>query len=128
MSLSAPSFPTTLAARPASRGSDPAQRQELADLTLARLRAARDADPVTRQSIVEDVVVSHLWLADSVARRFRDRGEDADNLQQIYSRIINYAIAERPSDMVITTHVCRGNFRSTWISLWWMKPPCSTCC
>ena len=29
------------------------------------------------------MVVSHLWLADSVARRFRDRGEDADDLRQI---------------------------------------------
>jgi RNA polymerase sigma-B factor len=65
------------------RGSDPAQRQELADLTLARLRAARDADPATRQSLFDDVVVSHLWLADSVARRFRDRGEDIDDLRQI---------------------------------------------
>jgi RNA polymerase sigma-B factor len=65
------------------RGSDQAQRQELADLTLARLRAARDADAATRQSLFDDVVVSHLWLADSVARRFRDRGEDIDDLRQI---------------------------------------------
>ena len=27
--------------------------------------------------------MSHLWLADSVARRFRDRGEDAEDLRQI---------------------------------------------
>ena len=52
-------------------------------LTLDRLRAARDADPETRRALVEEVVVSHLWLADSVARRFRDRGEDADDLRQI---------------------------------------------
>jgi RNA polymerase sigma-B factor len=61
----------------------PAQRQELADLTLERLRAARDADGQTRQNLFDEVVVSHLWLADSVARRFRDRGEDADDLRQI---------------------------------------------
>jgi 5-methyltetrahydropteroyltriglutamate--homocysteine methyltransferase len=30
--------------------------------------------------------------------------------------VINEAIKDRPSDMTITTHVCRGNFRSTWIS------------
>ena len=83
MSLSSPTFFPSSTVRPASRTSDPAQRQELADLTLARLRAARDADPVTRQSLIEDVVVSHLWLADSVARRFRDRGEDAEDLRQI---------------------------------------------
>ena len=67
----------------AARRSDPAQRHELAALTLVRLRAARKADPETRRSLVEAVVVSHLWLADAVARRFRDRGEDADDLRQI---------------------------------------------
>jgi len=30
--------------------------------------------------------------------------------------VINQAIDGRPSDMAVTTHVCRGNFRSTWIS------------
>jgi len=47
----------------------------------------------------------------------RERGDDPDGLQEIYARVINYAIAERPDDMTITTHVCRGNFRSTWISV-----------
>ncbi len=46
----------------------------------------------------------------------RERGDNPDGMQEIYARVINYAIAERPADMTITTHVCRGNFRSTWIS------------
>jgi RNA polymerase sigma-B factor len=74
---------TALGGSRVPRGADPAQRLELAELTLARLRAARDADPATRQSLFDDVVVSHLWLADSVARRFRDRGEDLEDLRQI---------------------------------------------
>src|SRR4029450_4515914 len=49
-------------------------------------------------------------------QKARDRGDNPDGLQQIYARIINYALAEKPADMVISTHVCRGNFRSTWIS------------
>ena len=52
--------------------------------------------------------------AADLARTYR--GDDPDGLQEIYARVINYAIAERPADMTITTHVCRGNFRSTWIS------------
>jgi 5-methyltetrahydropteroyltriglutamate--homocysteine methyltransferase len=36
-------------------------------------------------------------------------------LQQNYARVINAALEGKPADMVITTHVCRGNFRSTWI-------------
>lgn len=84
MFLSSPAHAAPSAGgRIATKVSEAAQRQELAELTMERLRAARDADPETRRSIVEEVVVSHLWLADSVARRFRDRGEEADDLRQI---------------------------------------------
>ena len=33
-----------------------------------------------------------------------------------YTTLINDSIKDKPADMTITTHVCRGNFRSTWIS------------
>jgi 5-methyltetrahydropteroyltriglutamate--homocysteine methyltransferase len=63
----------------------------------------------------DDTVWAYLCSQDELDKA-RARGDNPDNLQEIYARVINYAIAERPSDMVITTHVCRGNFRSTWIS------------
>ena len=40
--------------------------------------------------------------------------------------MINEAIKDRPSDMIITTHVCRGNFRSTWISEGGYEPVAET--
>jgi 5-methyltetrahydropteroyltriglutamate--homocysteine methyltransferase len=46
----------------------------------------------------------------------RERGENLDKLGETYARVVNYAVAEKPADMVITGHVCRGNFRSSWIS------------
>jgi 5-methyltetrahydropteroyltriglutamate--homocysteine methyltransferase len=46
----------------------------------------------------------------------RQRGDDPDELPEKYARMINTALAAKPADMTITTHVCRGNFRSTWIS------------
>jgi 5-methyltetrahydropteroyltriglutamate--homocysteine methyltransferase len=49
-------------------------------------------------------------------KKAHDRGLNADRLQQDYARVINAALEGKPADMVITTHVCRGNFRSTWIS------------
>jgi 5-methyltetrahydropteroyltriglutamate--homocysteine methyltransferase len=56
-------------------------------------------------------------LCDPVERQHsRERGDDPDNLTPHYARMINTAVAGRPSDMVITMHVCRGNFRSTWIA------------
>ena len=30
--------------------------------------------------------------------------------------MLNHAISGRPADMVITMHLCRGNFRSSWIA------------
>jgi 5-methyltetrahydropteroyltriglutamate--homocysteine methyltransferase len=46
----------------------------------------------------------------------RDRMPMADNLPQIYQDVINTALKAKPADMTITTHVCRGNFRSTWVA------------
>ena len=45
-----------------------------------------------------------------------ERGINTDRLAERYAALINACLADKPDDMVITTHVCRGNFRSTWIS------------
>src|ERR1700744_1648326 len=73
----------------------------------------------------DDTVWAYLCSQDEL-KKSRERGDNPDGLQQIYARIINYAIAEKPADMVITTHVCRGNFRSTWISSGGYEPVAET--
>lgn len=45
-----------------------------------------------------------------------DRGDDPDQLMTAYRDVINAATKDRPDDMVITTHTCRGNFKSTFIA------------
>ena len=45
-----------------------------------------------------------------------DRGDDPDKLIYIYRDVINTATAAKPADMTITTHTCRGNFKSTFIA------------
>ncbi len=42
------------------------------------------------------------------------RGDDADHLHETYVRNINAALAGRPDGLTVTTHMCRGNFRSSW--------------
>jgi 5-methyltetrahydropteroyltriglutamate--homocysteine methyltransferase len=42
------------------------------------------------------------------------RGDDADHLHETYVRNINAALAGRPEGLTVTTHLCRGNFRSSW--------------
>ena len=49
-------------------------------------------------------------------KKAKDRGLDVDHLQETYTKTINKALEAKPADMTITTHVCRGNFRSTFIS------------
>jgi len=56
----------------------------------------------------------------------RQRGDNPDELQAKYAKMINQALAAKPADMTITTHVCRGNFRSTWISEGGYEPVAET--
>jgi len=42
------------------------------------------------------------------------RGDDAEHQHLRYIKQINAAIADRPSSLRVTTHMCRGNFRSSW--------------
>ena len=46
----------------------------------------------------------------------KSRGEDAEHLHERYIRHINEALEGRPEGMTITTHMCRGNFRSSWVA------------
>jgi 5-methyltetrahydropteroyltriglutamate--homocysteine methyltransferase len=56
----------------------------------------------------------------------RARGDDVDRLQERYARTINAALASRPADLTVTMHICRGNFRSTWISSGGYEPVAET--
>jgi 5-methyltetrahydropteroyltriglutamate--homocysteine methyltransferase len=42
------------------------------------------------------------------------QGGDAEHQHERYIKQINEAIAGRPAGMTVTTHMCRGNFRSSW--------------
>jgi 5-methyltetrahydropteroyltriglutamate--homocysteine methyltransferase len=46
----------------------------------------------------------------------RARGDDPDKLPARYASLTNAALAEKPADMGVTMHSCRGNFRSTFIA------------
>jgi 5-methyltetrahydropteroyltriglutamate--homocysteine methyltransferase len=44
------------------------------------------------------------------------QGSDAEHLHEAYISHINEALAGRPEGMAVTTHMCRGNFRSSWVA------------
>ena len=69
----------------------------------------------------DDTVWAYLCSQEEL-RKARERMANVDELQPIYARMINTALEARPADMTITTHVCRGNFRSTWIAAGGYEP------
>ena len=44
------------------------------------------------------------------------QGRDAEHLHERYIRQVNAALAGRPDGLTVTTHLCRGNFRSSWVA------------
>lgn len=63
----------------------------------------------------DDTVWAYL-CSEKELQQSRERGDDPEALPAIYTEMIKQVIAEKPADMAITTHICRGNFRSSWIS------------
>ncbi|WP_053220101.1 5-methyltetrahydropteroyltriglutamate--homocysteine S-methyltransferase [Virgibacillus senegalensis] len=55
-----------------------------------------------------------LFFSEDGRTQIRERGQDPDELSRFFARCINESIADRPDDMTITMHICRGNYKSTW--------------
>jgi 5-methyltetrahydropteroyltriglutamate--homocysteine methyltransferase len=71
--------------------------------------------------------VNLAYLCDPALRKLvADRGEDPAALPAIYAGMINAAIADIPSDMTITMHLCRGNFRSSFVASGGYEPVADT--
>jgi RNA polymerase sigma-B factor len=60
-----------------------ADRDVLGEQTREQLRIAQSCDSEERDRIHDQVVNNHLWLADSLARRFRRPSEEIEDLQQV---------------------------------------------
>ncbi|WP_199514131.1 5-methyltetrahydropteroyltriglutamate--homocysteine S-methyltransferase [Nucisporomicrobium flavum] len=58
---------------------------------------------------------SLAYLNDPAQRALlSSRGDDAEHQHLRYIKQINAAIQDRPAGLAVTTHMCRGNFRSSW--------------
>jgi 5-methyltetrahydropteroyltriglutamate--homocysteine methyltransferase len=64
---------------------------------------------------LDEVNIAYLCDPEQIAM-LKARGEHVDDLLGIYADMLNQAIAGKPEGMVISMHLCRGNFRSTWIA------------
>jgi 5-methyltetrahydropteroyltriglutamate--homocysteine methyltransferase len=63
----------------------------------------------------DDTAWAYL-CSDAELEKARARGLDTDGLADAYAELLTEILRDAPDDLTVTTHVCRGNFRSTWIA------------
>lgn len=64
---------------------------------------------------LDEVNIAYLCDPEQIGG-LKARGEHVENLLNIYAELLNTAIAGRPEGMTISMHLCRGNFRSTFVA------------
>ena len=86
-----------------------------ADLGAAYAKAVRAfADAGCRYLQLDDVFI--VMLCDEAYRaKQRAQGDDPVKLAELYADLINAAVDDAPPDMTVTMHMCRGNYRSTFM-------------
>jgi 5-methyltetrahydropteroyltriglutamate--homocysteine methyltransferase len=85
------------------------------DLGQAYRKAVRAfADAGCRYLQLDEVFIAML-CDEKYRQQMRDRGDDPEKLGEIYGDLINVAMSDIPSDMTITMHMCRGNYKSTFM-------------
>ena len=62
---------------------------------------------------MDDTNLAYL-CDDKLREAARSRGDDPDELPHRYAKFINKVVAQKPQDMTLAIHLCRGNFQSTW--------------
>ncbi len=67
--------------------------------------------------------VNLAYLCDpALCEQVRARGDDPKTLPMVYAGVINAAMSDIPPDMTISMHLCRGNFRSTFVATGGYEP------
>ncbi len=80
-------------------------REEMADLYEAGCRYVQ----------LDDTNLAFL-CDEKMRENARALGEDPDELPATYATLINESIKDRPTDMAVCIHLCRGNARSQWFA------------
>ncbi|HEY2529056.1 MAG TPA: 5-methyltetrahydropteroyltriglutamate--homocysteine S-methyltransferase [Xanthobacteraceae bacterium] len=111
--------PSALYGRPIPTPIDAAtypRRDEMfADLGQAYRKAVRAfADAGCRYLQLDEVFIAML-CDERYRQQMKARGDDPEALGPLYADLINSAIADIPADMTVTMHLCRGNYKSTFM-------------
>jgi 5-methyltetrahydropteroyltriglutamate--homocysteine methyltransferase len=100
-----------------SREAYPDMAEFWADVAAAYRVAIRHlADAGCRYLQLDDITFAYL-CDPKIQATCRANGDDPAELPRIYAETINAALAERPADMAVTIHTCRGNFKRAWVAV-----------
>jgi 5-methyltetrahydropteroyltriglutamate--homocysteine methyltransferase len=93
-----------------------AHRDELyADLAQAYRAAVNAFVAAGCRYLQLDEVFIAMLCDEQYCAKMVARGDDPERLLPLYAELINTAIADIPADMTVTLHLCRGNFKSTYM-------------
>nr|WP_256555317.1 5-methyltetrahydropteroyltriglutamate--homocysteine methyltransferase [Paenibacillus mendelii] len=132
-----------------ARQTIPAPAQFLAELQRAENKASTEAYYSSTDELVTDITKAYkaailafyeagcrsLQLDDCTWGMLCDKnywearqqeGVQVTDIAQLYARVNQEAIADLPDDLILTTHVCRGNYHSTWASSGGYEPVADT--
>ncbi|MFC7405094.1 5-methyltetrahydropteroyltriglutamate--homocysteine S-methyltransferase [Georgenia alba] len=88
----------------------------LEDLAAAyRDAVAAFYDAGCRYLQLDDTAWAYLCSQEELGKA-EARGIRTEDIAERYAGLLSAALRDKPEDLTVTTHVCRGNFRSTWIS------------
>jgi 5-methyltetrahydropteroyltriglutamate--homocysteine methyltransferase len=80
-------------------------RDEIAELAQAGCRYLQ----------IDEVNLAYL-CDPQLRQQVANIGEDPASLPNTYARLLNDTIKERPRDMTVCMHLCRGNFAGAWVA------------
>jgi 5-methyltetrahydropteroyltriglutamate--homocysteine methyltransferase len=80
-------------------------REEIADLARAGCRYVQ----------LDEVNLAYLCDGE-LRKQVANIGEDPATLPATYARLLNDTIKDRPADMAVCMHLCRGNFAGAWVA------------
>ncbi len=80
-------------------------REEIADLAQAGCRYLQ----------IDEVNLAYLCDPE-LRKQVANIGEHPDTLPKTYARLLNDTIRDRPKDMTVCMHLCRGNFAGAWVA------------
>jgi 5-methyltetrahydropteroyltriglutamate--homocysteine methyltransferase len=100
---------------PVDKSVYPNKEKMFDDLGQAYKKAVRAfADAGCRYLQLDEVFIAML-CDPHYRQQMKDRGDDPDALGPLYGDLINTAISDIPADMTVTMHLCRGNYKSTFM-------------